>query len=173
MTFVSETPEQTRVLKLKELDQAFKDAQAAAAAVSKQMKEYQDKNAEAINRVIKIEQSGSGRVTGRDAEVQKAWTDWREKSSAVEKKLSEARQSLQAERRVADLSVPDKDATTFDTTEATKEVTVTANVLTPDKQSVKKTLVLTLQRVVLSEGGGKPPIEGKWMITGLKEVPNK
>ncbi len=171
VSFVSETPEQTRVLKIKELDQAFKDAQAAAAAVSKDMKDYQDKNTEAINRVLKVEQSGTGRVTGRDADVQKAWTVWREKSSVAEKKLSEARQALQVERRVADLSVPDKDATAFDATEVTKEVTVTANVRTPDNETTKKTLVLTLQRVILKDASGKPPIEGKWMITDLKTAP--
>lgn len=172
VSFVSETPEQTRVLKIKELDKAFKDAQAEASATSKAMKEYQDKNAEAINRVIKAEQAG-GRVTGRDAEVQKVWSEWRDKSSVVEKKLSESRVALQAERRVADLSVPDKDAATYDATEATKEVTVTADVRVAGGESTKKTLVLTLQRVVLNEGGGKPPIEGKWMITGLKEAAAK
>lgn len=172
VSFVSETPEQTRVLKIKELDKAFKDAQAEASATSKAMKEYQDKNAEAVNRVLKAEQAG-GRVTGRDAEVQKVWSEWRDKSGVVEKKLSEARVALQAERRVADLSVPDKDAATYDATEATKEVTVTADVRVAGGESTKKTLVLTLQRVVLNEGGGKPPIEGKWMITGLKEAAAK
>lgn len=170
VSFVSETPEQTRVLKIKELDKAFKDAQANASAVSKEMKDYQDKNADAISRVLKIEQSGKGKATGRDAEVQKAWTEWRDKSSVAEKALSEARMALATERKVADLSLPDQDPTAFDAIEATKEVTVTANVMMPDKQSTKKTLVLTLQRVVLNEGGGKPPIEGKWMITGLKEA---
>ena len=170
VSFVSESPEQTRVLRIKEFDKAYKDAQAAAAVISKDMKDYQDKNTEAINRVLKVEQSGAGRVTGRDVEVQKAWTQWREKSSAAEKKASEARMALSAERRVADLSVPDRDAAAFDATEATKEVTVTATVRTPDNQTTKKTLVLTLQRVVLNEGGGKPPIEGKWMITDLKEA---
>jgi hypothetical protein len=173
VSFVSETPEQTRVLKIKQLDQAFKDAQAAASAVSKDMKAYQDKNADAISRVLKVEQSGKGKPAGKDAEVQKAWTEWRDKSSVAEKALSEARMALGTERRVADLSLPDKDVTAFDATEATKEVTVTANVTTPDKQSLKKTMVLTLQRVVLNEGGGKPPIEGKWMITALKDAPAK
>jgi hypothetical protein len=173
VSFVSETPEQTRVLKIKPLDQAFKEAQANAASVSKQMKEYQDKNADAISRLLKIEQSGKGKPAGHDAEVQKTWTEWRDKSSVVEKALSEARMALSTERKVADLSLPDKDVTVFDATEATKEVTVTASVLTPDKQSVKKTMVLVLQRVVLNEGGGKPPIEGKWMITALKDAAAK
>jgi hypothetical protein len=137
------------------------------------MKEYQDKNADAISRLLKIEQSGKGKPAGHDAEVQKAWTEWRDKSSVVERALSEARMALSTERKVADLSLPDKDVTAFDATEGTKEVTVTASVLTPDKQSVKKTMVLVLQRVVLNEGGGKPPIEGKWMITALKDAAAK
>ena len=112
VSFVSETPEQTRVLKLKELDKAFKDAQAAEADFSKKMKEYQDKNLDAINRVLKIEQSGKGKPAGKDAEVQAAWTKWRDDSASSQKKVSEARKALQAERKVADLSLPDADATT-------------------------------------------------------------
>lgn len=170
VSFVSETPERTRVLHIKELDQTYKDAQAAANDLSKRMKEYQDKNADAINRVLKIEQSGQGKVTGKDAAVEAAWAKWRDDSSVAEKKVSAARLALQAERKVADLSVPDKDVTAFDATEGTKEVTVTANVRMPDNQTAKKTLVLTLQRVVLKDASGKPPIEGKWMITGIKEA---
>jgi hypothetical protein len=168
VSFVSETPEQTRELKIRDLDKAFREAQATEAVFSKGMKEYQDKNTDAINRVLKIEQSGEGKI-GKDAAVQTAWRKWRDDSSVAQKKVSEARVALQAERRVADLSLPDKDVTTFDATEATKEVTVTADVKTPDNQSVKKTLVLTLQRVVLKDTAGKLT-EGKWMITGLKEA---
>jgi hypothetical protein len=169
VSFVSETPAQSRDLKLKDLDKAFKDAQAAEMDYSKKMKEYQDKNLEAINRVLKIEQAGKGKVTGKDAEVQAAWAKWRDEQSVYSKKASEARKVLQGERKVADLSVPDKDAATFDVTEVTKEVTVTANVRTADNQSSTKTLVLTLQRVVLKDSTGKVT-EGKWMITGLKEA---
>lgn len=168
VSFVSETPEQTRELKIKELDEAFKEATASEADYSKKMKEYQDKNIEAINRVIKIEQAGKGKAAGKDAEVQSSWTKWRDDGSVYTKKVSEARKALQAERKVADLSLPDHDVTQFAGVEATKEVTVTANV-TKDGQSTKKTLVLTLQRVVLKDTAGKL-IEGKWMITDLKEA---
>ena len=116
VSIISESPVQSRVLKLKDLDKAFKDAQAAAAAVSKDMKAYQDKNLEAVNRVVKIEQAGKGKVAGGDVAIEKAWTEWRDKQSAAEKQLSEARKALASERKVADLSVPDKDASAFDTT---------------------------------------------------------
>jgi hypothetical protein len=168
VSFVSETPEQTRELKLKDLDQAFKDAQTADADYSKKMKEYQDKNLDAIQRVIKVEQSGKGKAAGRDAEIQASWTKWRDDQNAYSKKVSEARKALQQERKVADLSLPDQDISALaSAVEATKEVTVTANVRTADGQTTKKTLVLTLQRVVGKDGTGKD-IPGKWMITGLK-----
>jgi hypothetical protein len=170
VSFVSETPAQTRELKIKDLDKAFKEAQAVESDFSKKKNEYQDKNLDAINRVIKIEQSGKGKVTGKDAEIQAAWTKWRDEQSAYSKKVSEARKALQVERKVADLSLPDHDVTQFDSVvEATKDVTVSANVRTPDGQSVKKTLVLTLQRVVMKDSAGKE-IPGKWMITALKEA---
>jgi hypothetical protein len=170
VSFVSETPEQTRVLKIQELDKAYKEAQAAEADFSKRMKEYQDKNLDAINRVVKIEQSGKGKPAGKDLEVQAGWTKWREESSAVQKAVSEARKALQAERKVADLSLPDVDVSTYpEATETTTEATYTANVRTPDNQVTKKTFVLTLQRVVLKDAAGKVT-EGKWMITGLKEA---
>jgi hypothetical protein len=167
VSFVSETPEQTRELKIKELDKAFKDAQAAEADFSKKKNEYQDKNLDAINRVIKIEQSGKGKPAGKDAEVQAAWTKWRDDAKALTGKVSEARKALQAERKVADLSQPDKDVASFDSaTEGTKEVVVSANV-TKDGQTTKRNITLTLQRVVLKDSAGKL-IEGRWMITGLK-----
>ncbi len=168
VSFVSETPERTRPLKIKELDKAFKDTQAAEADFSKRMKEYQDKNLDAINRVLKAEGAGK-KLTGKDFEVENAWTKWRDDAKTSEKTVSEARLALAAERKVADLSITDKDVLQFEATEATKEVTVSAKVRTPDNQSVDKTLVLTLQRVVLKDEAGKT-IEGRWMITGLKDA---
>jgi hypothetical protein len=168
VSFVSESPEQTRELKVKDLDKAFKEAQAADTEFSKKKNEYQDKNIEAINRVLKVEQAGRGKASGKDAEVQAAWTKWRDEQSVSSKKVSEARKALQAERKVADLSLPDHDVTQFDNViEATKQVTVTANV-TKDGQSTKKTLVLTLQRVTMKDTAGKD-IAGKWMITNIQE----
>jgi hypothetical protein len=170
VSFVSQTPEQTRVLNLPELDKAYKDAQAAESDFSKRMKEYQDENLDAINRIVKIEQSGKGKPAGRDLAVQAAWTKWREDSAVIQKAVSEARKKLLAERKVADLSLPDVDAATYaEATEAMTEVTYTANVRTPDNVVTKKTLVLTLQRVVLKDSAGLVT-EGKWMITGIKDA---
>lgn len=167
---ISVTPEEPRPLRFKELEQARKDAVAAESDFSKKMKDYQDKNIEAINRVLKAEAT-AGKPKGKDAEVQAAWTKWREEQAVLSKKVSEARQALNRERRVADLSVADHDPTTFDATEYKKEVTVTADVRMPNGQSEKKTLLLTLQRVVLKDPAGGKDIEGKWMITDIHDAP--
>jgi hypothetical protein len=170
VAFVSETPAQTRALKLQELDKVYKEAQAAEADFSKRMKEYQDKNLDAINRIVKVEQSGKGKPTGGDLGVQAGWTKWREENAIVQRAKADALKALQAERKVADLSVPDVDASTYpEATEVTTDVTVSANVRSADNQVTKKTLVLTLQRVVLKDAAGKL-LEGKWMITGLQEA---
>jgi len=169
LKFVSETPEQTRVLKITELEKVYKEAQAAETDFSKRMKEFQDKNIDAINRIVKIEQSGKGKVAGGDLAIQAAWTKWRDDNAVVQKAKSDAHKALLAERKVADLSLPDADAATFaEATELTTEVTYTADVRL-DNQVTKKTLVLTFQRVQLKDAEGKIK-EGSWMITGLKEA---
>ena len=166
---VSVTPEESRPLQFKELEQARKDAVAAETEFSKKMKEYQDSNIEAINRVLKAEAT-AGKPRGKDAEIQAAWTKYREEQAALSKKVSEARQKLNRERQVADLSVADHDPTTFDATEFKKEVTVTASVQTPNGQTEQKTLVLTMQRVVLKDPAGGKDIEGRWMITHIHDA---
>jgi Skp family chaperone for outer membrane proteins len=161
-------PEQSRTLNFKELEQARKDAVAAEDEFTKKKKEYQDKNLDAINRVLKAE-AANLTLKGKDAEVQTAWTKWRDETKDYAKKVSEARAKLNAERGVADLSVPDKDATAFDAVEYTKDVKVSAKVITPNGQSSTKQYLLKLQRVVLKGEDGKP-IEGRLMITGIKEI---
>ncbi len=168
VSVVSVSPEQSRTLNFKELEKARKDAVAAEDEFTKKKKDYQDKNLDAINRVLKAEQ-GNQKVKGKDAEVQVAWTKWRDETRDLAKRVSEARAKLSAERGVADLSVPDKDPTQFDAVEYTKDATVSANVVLPNGQKAKKTFVLKLQRVVLKDAAGKA-FEGRWMITSLHEA---
>ncbi len=164
----SVTPEQSRALAFKELEKARTDAVSAEDEFTKRKKEYQDKNIEAINRVLKAE-GANQKPKGKDAEVQVAWNKWRDETKDYAKKVSEARAKLNAERSVADLSVPDKDATAFDAVEYTKMLKVQAKVLAPNGQSSTKQFELKLQRVVLKDSAGKA-IEGRWMITSIKPL---
>jgi hypothetical protein len=106
---------------------------------------------------------------GKDAEVQVAWNKWREDTKEFAKKVSEARAKLSTERSVADLSVPDKDASQFNAVEYSKLVKVSAKVVSPNGQSGTKQYELKLQRVVLTDDAGKA-IEGRWMITGIAPI---
>ena len=164
---VAVTPEQTRELDMIGLSKALSDARAADEAFSKKMKEFQDSNSDALDRVLKAEARGA-KIGGKDGQVQTAWLKWREDQKAHAKAVSDARAKLSAERRVAELSVADHDVTTFNGTEATKEVTVEANIKTPDAGTVKKTLLLTMQRAILKDPAGQD-ILGKWMFTKLQQ----
>jgi hypothetical protein len=166
VSVVEVKPETSRTLNFKELEQVRKDAVAAEDEFSKKKNEYQKENLDAIERVIKAEQANK-KITGKDAQVQAAWTKWRDEQRELAKKVSDARQKLNAERAVSDLSVPDKDATAFDAVEYTKVLIVSAKILSPNGQSATKQFELKLQRVVLKDSAGKA-IEGRWMITGLK-----
>jgi hypothetical protein len=167
VSVVESGPEQSRTLNFKELEQARKDAVAAEDEFTKKKKEYQDKNLDAIERVLKAE-SANQKPKGKDAEIQAAWNKWREDTKDFAKKVSEARAKLNAERSVAELSVPDKDATAFDAIEYSKTLKVKAKVMSPNGQSATRQYELKLQRVVLKDG--EKNIEGRWMITGIKPL---
>ncbi len=47
-----------------------------------------------------------------------------------------------------------------------KAVTVNAQVVTPEGETVPKTLVFTLQRAVARQGG--QTTEGRWLIIGIQ-----
>lgn len=168
-SIASVSPEQAHPLDIKAAAQALREAQAADDAFSRRKKEYQDKNMDAIDRVLKAEPKAV-KLRGRDAEVQAEWTKWRQETAEYAKRSSEARNKLNAARRVADMSAPQTvDPTQFDGTEYSKDVTVQASVRTPDGQVASKTLVLTMERVVLKGENGQD-IPGKWMITRLQEA---
>jgi hypothetical protein len=74
---------------------------------------------------------------------------------------------------VADLSV-NADArqlnvARFDCEFLLKEVTVAAPVRLPGGETVRKTLVITLQRAILSSAGARQVVGG-WIVTGFREA---
>jgi hypothetical protein len=160
-------PPETRELRLVDLAAALKEAQAADQEHTKEMKAYQDANTDAIDRVLKAE-SKSARVTGKDAEVQKAWMKLREQQKVHSKAVSDARTKLGAEKRVAELSIADRDVTAYNGMEYTKDVTVNARVRMPDGSTANKTIILTMQRAILKDEAGQD-ITGKWMFTRMQQ----
>ncbi len=166
---VSVSEEQRSPLKLKELSKALDEAKAADDEFSKRKKTYQDANLEAIDRVLKAERTNA-KLKGKDAEVQAAWTKWRDEASQHSKTLSDARAAFNDERPLVELSLENPrapvDATTVDGDMVSKVVTTDAQVKMPDGQVVPKTLMITMQRVVGKVGD--KDVTGKWIISTIK-----
>ncbi len=167
---VSVTPEERRPLRIKELNAAYETAKKADEEFTNRKKEYQDKNIEAIDRVLRAERENRP-LRGRDLEVQKEWTRWREETAEYAKKLSDARRAAAEEAAVPELSVYDARnpirVADYDGELVTKHVTIDAEVRTPDNQTVQKQLVVTMQRAELKGPGGEQRV-GRWIITAIK-----
>lgn len=161
--------ENRRGLKIRDLAKEHDDARKAEAEFSKRKQVYQDANLDAIDRVLKAERANK-KLSGRDADVQAAWTKWREEAAQHSKRLTEARRALSDERGVAEISVFDArtpiDITQFGGELVSKDVTIAAQVRTPDGQVVEKTMVVTMQRAELK---GEKTLTGRWIITDLKD----
>ena len=169
-TVTNISPEDRKPLPLKSLSKAQDDAKAEDDAFSKRKDEYQTANLEAIQRVLKAER-GEGKVSGKDAEVQTAWTKFREESATVSKKVADARRSLRSQTQLVDLSINAGrtaiDVSKYDGEMVTKEVTVNAPVKLPSGETAQKTYIITMQRAMLK---GDKEITGRWIITGYKDT---
>jgi hypothetical protein len=164
--------EQSKTLEFKERAKVVKQAADADNALSKRKTEYQDKNTEAIDRVLKLESKGA-KVGGKDAVIQQEWTKWREEQAVSSKKLSETRKSLNEGRGIVELSLLDPqypvDVTAMDGVLVSKDITIEGTVKSPDGQSAKKTFIFTMQQARMKKADGTD-LNGRWIITGYKEA---
>ena len=123
--------EQRRPLQLKSLAEAEAAAQKADEEFNKKKKEFQDANGESINRILKAE-AARQTLRGKDAEIQKAWSDFRSQTAEYSKKLSDARKALSSERSLTEVSAFDArtpvDPSKFDGDSVNKDVNITAKV---------------------------------------------
>ncbi len=160
--------EQSRPLRLRELSQALTEAQEADDTFNDEKVAYQDENFDAINRVLAAERDGDD-VARRDAEVQEAWTDWRNQTMDHAKTVSDAQLALNQERGAVELSVFDPnnplDLTQYDGELLTKDVSITANVELNGSES-ERPMVITLQKAVLTGSDGTV-VDGGWVVAAI------
>jgi hypothetical protein len=172
-SITSVSPVQTKPLPLKDLAQVRDQAKADDDAFTKKKLDYQNANLDAIQRVLKAEQS-NGKVTRKDEAVQAAWDKWRQDTETSAKKVSDAQQALSDAAGIAQISVnasrPNSplNVTQYNGTLALKEVTVSAKVQTPDGSSQQKNLIVTMEQVTLDAANNGQPLEGRWVVTGVK-----
>jgi hypothetical protein len=174
---VSSTPDQITPLTLKQHAADLKAAQDAESEFGKKKKEYQDANSDAIDRILKAEGQNKP-LKGKDAEIQKEWTKWRDETKTYAAKVTEARKALNADRPVVEISTQDQRnpliVTDYDGDLVSKDITIDAKVKTADGATVEKQLVVTIQRATLKNVVGKDGKEadfvGRWVITNHKEA---
>jgi hypothetical protein len=171
------TPDQVTPLTLKQRQADLKAAQDAETEFSKKKKEFQDANAEAIERILKAEAANKP-LRGKDAEIQAAWTKWRDDTKVFATKISDARKALNVDRPVVEISVMDPRepvlVTDYDGELSTKNLTIDAKIKAPDGTTSQKQYVFTIQRATLKGivgKDGKPgDMVGRWVITKYVEV---
>src|SRR4051812_1371374 len=164
-------PEERRTLRIQETMNEADQAKVAEADFAKRKKEYQDANMPALRRGSDS-QHAKKPVTGKDAEVLAAWNKISAEELATKKRSSQARAKAAAETSLAIGSLsppgrPDVDVKGMDVEVISKQVTVNAQVKSPDGQTTPKTLVFTLQRAVGKKDGQTS--EGRWIITSMQE----
>jgi len=159
-------------LTLKAGAEEVRKAVAAESEFTKSKKVFQDANDAAIERIVKAEGKNQ-KLAGKDLEIQKAWTKWRDDSKAMSQKVSAVRKQGNENRPIVEISLTDSrnpiDVTAFDGEMTTKEVTITGKVKPPTGDTVTKNYVFTMQRATLKNVNGKDKV-GQWVISGRRDA---
>ena len=137
------------------------------AEFKKRKIEYQNANMQQLEQIVKMERDPAAKFTPAQQKIKAEWDKWRADTTAYQKAVAAAKTALTATTGPAEASLtqpgqpeftPDK----FQGELISKDVTIDAQVRTPDGQTQQKTLVVTIQRVEGTLGGvqrtGKPII---------------
>jgi hypothetical protein len=170
-SILSVSPEKVEPLELKAKAAELKTAVDAEKAFTEKKKTYQDTNSDAIDRILKAEGKNQP-LKGKDAELQKEWTKWREETAVYAKKVSEIRKAVNAGLPIVEISCQDQrnpiDVQAYDGDIASKDITIEGQVRQEAGTSTKK-FVFTLRRVTLKGVNGKDVV-GRWVITDRKDA---
>ena len=165
-TITSVTPETRTPLDLKTLLQAERQARDAEAEFAKRKMDYQNANLPMIEQVVKLERDPTAKMNAAQQAVKAEWDKWREGIASYARGTSTATAAIKRATGVAEASLtqpgqPALDPRTFEGETIKKDVTVKAEVKSPEGTTTEKTLVITIERVA---GGGR---EGRPIITRI------
>lgn len=163
------TEEQSRPLRMQELNEVLAEMQAEEDSFREEKKAYQDENTDAIQRIIEAGREGED-VARRDEEIKTTWDQLVADEREFARKVSDARNALNEEMQLAEVSTYDPvnplDVVQFAGTHYSKDVTVAANIAMPDGERSERTMVMTMEKVDLQDGDAL--IEGRWIITAIE-----
>jgi hypothetical protein len=159
--------EETRTpLTFKPLFEAEQQAIETERAFLKTKIEYQNANIKVIEEVLKLEEQPDAKFTPAQQKVKAEWDKWREGIASHARATSSATNAIKRSTGMAEASLtqpgqPALDPKTFEGETISKDVTVKAEVKSPEGATTEKTLVITIERVA---GGGR---EGRPIITRI------
>ncbi len=162
--------EETRTpLTFKPLFEAEAKAADEETAFLKTKIEYQNANIKAIEEILKLEAVADAKLNAAQQKTKAEWDKWREGIAAHARTTSAATAAIKRSTGVAEASLtqpgqPALDPRTFEGETIKKDVTVKAEVKSPDGATSEKTLVITIERVAGGGRDGRPIIT---KITGL------
>jgi hypothetical protein len=162
--------ERREPLPYKALMEAAEKARQDEADFQRRKKEYSNANLKTIEEILKIENQPNVKFTPEQAKVKPEWDRWRAETGTYVRNLSAARTAVAAATGPAEASLtqpgqPRFDANMFEGDMVSKDVAVKAEVKGPEGQSAEKDLVVTMSKVVGTQGGA--PRDGKWIITKI------
>ena len=163
-------PEQRAPLPYKALIDAATRAREEEADFQRRKKEYSDANLKTIEEVLKLERDPNAKLTKQQAEVKAVWDKWRAETATYVKSLTAARAAVTAATGPAEASLDQPGQAKFDVNAfsgdmVSKDVAIKAEVKSPEGQSAEKDLVVTMAKVVGTQGGTAR--DGKWIITKI------
>jgi hypothetical protein len=169
ITQVSE--ERRTPLDFKALREAERKATEADAEFRKRKIEYQEANMPVLEVVVKLERDPAAKMTPAQMKVKQEWDKWRADTTMHQKAVTAAKTAFAnatgpAEASLTQPGQPPFNPDQFEGELVSKDVTVNAQVRAPNNQVSPKTLVITMQRVMGTQGGQAR--EGRWIITRIQ-----
>ncbi len=167
ITSVSE--ERRTPLDFKALHAAQQAAEAADSEFKKRKIAYQNANMASLEQIVKLERDPAAvaKFTPAQQKMKAEWDKWREDTATHQKALTAARAAMKASSGPAEASLAQPgqavfDAAKFEGALISKDIVLDAEMRTPDGQTARKTLTVTIQRVEGTLDGvqrtGKPII---------------
>ena len=165
------SPESRKPLEFKSLVEAERKATEADAEFRKRKIEYQNANLPALEEIVKLERDPKAKMTPAQLKMKAEWDKWRAETTMHQKALTAAKTALASSIGPAEASLTQPGQPPFVPEQfqgdlVSKDVTLDAQVRTPERQTVPKTLVITMQRVSGTLNG--QPREGRWIITRIQ-----
>jgi hypothetical protein len=157
-------------LSFKSLLDADRKAAADADEFRKKRLEFEGANRAALETIAKIDRD-KGKLTPAQQTLKAEWDKWRADAMAMQKAAASAKAAVAGQIGPAEASLtqPGQPAFAIEKFEGeliSKDVTVNAQVRTPDGQTTQKQLVVTIQRVAGMQGGARR--EGRPIITRIQ-----